>query len=239
MQNYVLLSESLNFEKDPTTSIIAATTITDEIVNDNKDNMNGNKQDHVQELKKEIITTTTELDECQKSLTTSSECVLAKNGKTENESNDTSIENTVDISAGENNKKETVQKSSTTTTCDITSLLTTKSADAEDAEKIIAIDEVTIIDTKSISEKENVDDDSNGIQQKFLEKEKEETFVEIDTTTDKNNVEIDLDPEISDEFCQIQDVQENEKDTIPVIQNLKEFLMSPFELSDVKDEITM
>merc|ERR1711974_455447 len=114
------------------------------------------------ELKKEIITTTTELDECQKSLTTSSECVLAKNGKTENESNDTSIENTVDISAGENNKKETVQKSSTTTaTCDITSLLTTKSADAEDAEKIIAIDEVTIIDTKSISEKENdVDDDS-------------------------------------------------------------------------------
>ena len=34
MQNYVLLSEGLNFEKDPTTSIIAATTITDEIVND-------------------------------------------------------------------------------------------------------------------------------------------------------------------------------------------------------------
>ena len=170
MQNYVLLSEGLNFEKDPTTSIIAATTITDEIVNDNKDNMNGNKQDHVQELKKEIITTTTELDECQKSLSTSSECVLAKNGKTENESKELSIENTVDISAGDKNKNETVQKSSTTTTtCDITSSLTTKSADTADG---IEIDEVTIIDTKSISEKENVDDDSNGIQEKFLEKEK-------------------------------------------------------------------
>ena len=158
MQNYVLFSEGLNSEKDPTSSIIAATT-TDEIINDNKD-MNGkqdnnekseskdekseskdekseskdekseskDEQDKVQELKKEIITTTTptaELDDCvdatEKSVATSveeSECFIAKNGT---EKSDESAENTTNVDIiGDDNKNETVQKSSTTTTCDIT-----------------------------------------------------------------------------------------------------------------------